>query len=409
MKRIQTAAHIAAFLGLALATTSVQAFFHFWHFDEIFSNADGTVQFIEMTTTSSGEIFANGVQIRSTSTGKIFTFTGPNLTSPTTNKNLLIATSGFSSLPGLSQTPPLLTPDYTLDANFFNQAGDTLKFCTNPCNTPGTNLYETRIFGAVPTDGVMSLRFLPTVMTDTNSPKNYAGTTGSVNLTPPPPTPTGDYNGDLVVNAADYTVWRNAFGTTVTEMGSGADGHADGVVDDLDYAFWRDNFGVVLAGSGGGAGIVVPEPALLTVALPGLWAFFLAMTRVRRARAGLNRPDCQTSTLKSLHLVNSVSQFLRTLSFVSTWLLAAAWAAAAPTVWTGTTISFAKASGANHTLPANQDHLTASVALTRGSTQGIFNILAGGELHIRQPGRHSLGDFVQQSSRHDRSHQLGRP
>jgi hypothetical protein len=50
-------------------------------------------------------------------------------------------------------------------------------------------------------------------------------------------------------------------------------------------------------------------------------------------------------------------------------------AAAAPTVWTGPTISFSKLSGANHTLPANQDHLTSSVALTRGNTQGMINIL----------------------------------
>jgi hypothetical protein len=47
----------------------------------------------------------------------------------------------------------------------------------------------------------------------------------------------------------------------------------------------------------------------------------------------------------------------------------------APTVWTGPTIAFSKPSGANHTLPANQDHLTASVALTRGNTQGMINIL----------------------------------
>ena len=320
-----------------------------------------------MTTTAPGETVAVGfatMMIQSTSTGKTFTF-NHNLSGSTTNKHILIATSGFESSPGLPTSPPLLTPDYTFPSlNFLSPAGDTIRFCQNSCT--GLNILDTRTFASLPTDGTTSLNFPANSMVG-NTPTNFAGTMGSVDLTPPPPTPTGDYNGDLVVNAADYTVWRNAFGTTVTEMGSGADGHADGVIDDLDYAFWRDNFGVVLAGSGGGAGIVVPEPALLTVALPGLWAFFLAMTRVQRARAGQNRPGCQTSTLKSLHLVNSVSQFLRTLSFVSTWLLAAAWAAAAPTVWTGPTTSFAKASGADFTLPVNQDHLTASVALTRGT------------------------------------------
>lgn len=51
-------------------------------------------------------------------------------------------------------------------------------------------------------------------------------------------------------------------------------------------------------------------------------------------------------------------------------------AAAAPTIWTGPSLTFSKASGADSTLPANQDRLTNNVALTRGATQGIFNILA---------------------------------
>jgi len=50
-------------------------------------------------------------------------------------------------------------------------------------------------------------------------------------------------------------------------------------------------------------------------------------------------------------------------------------AAAAPTVWTGPLLAFSKAGGANHTLPVNQDRLTANVALTRGNTQGMINIL----------------------------------
>jgi PEP-CTERM motif len=51
-------------------------------------------------------------------------------------------------------------------------------------------------------------------------------------------------------------------------------------------------------------------------------------------------------------------------------------AVAAPTVWTGPTISFTKVSGADFTLQANQDQLTSNVTLTRGNNQGMFNILA---------------------------------
>src|SRR5262249_7276399 len=44
-----------------------------------------------------------------------------------------------------------------------------------------------------------------------------------------------------------------------------------------------------------------------------------------------------------------------------------------PTVWSGLTTSFTKAPNANPALLQNQDHLTANVALTRGSTQGLYN------------------------------------
>ena len=52
-----------------------------------------------------------------------------------------------------------------------------------------------------------------------------------------PPAPTGDYNGDHVVDAADYTVWRDTLGQTVAK-GSGADGNADGTINSSDYSFW---------------------------------------------------------------------------------------------------------------------------------------------------------------------------
>jgi glucose/arabinose dehydrogenase len=45
----------------------------------------------------------------------------------------------------------------------------------------------------------------------------------------------------------------------------------------------------------------------------------------------------------------------------------------AATVWTGPTMSFTKPDGADPTLPANQDRLTADVWITRGACQGIYN------------------------------------
>lgn len=67
----------------------------------------------------------------------------------------------------------------------------------------------------------------------------------------------GDYKGDQVVDAQDYTVWRGGFGTSVT-AGTGADGNGNGVIDAADYVIWRKG----LAGAGSGASLAsVPEPS----------------------------------------------------------------------------------------------------------------------------------------------------
>lgn len=79
-----------------------------------------------------------------------------------------------------------------------------------------------------------------------------------------PATLTGDYNGDSTVNAADYIVWRNTFGTTVTPY-SGADGDGSGTIGDADYALWRANFGATSASAAGAFVAAVPEPTSLAL------------------------------------------------------------------------------------------------------------------------------------------------
>jgi hypothetical protein len=76
----------------------------------------------------------------------------------------------------------------------------------------------------------------------------------------------GDYNDDGRVDAADYTVWRNTLGESVSILTTGADGDRDGNITAVDYQVWKDNFGQSLAAPGG-AGVAVPEPVSLTQAL----------------------------------------------------------------------------------------------------------------------------------------------
>ena len=47
--------------------------------------------------------------------------------------------------------------------------------------------------------------------------------------------PIGDYNGDGIVDAADYAIWRDTLGST-TDLR--ADGDGDGVIDPGDYDTW---------------------------------------------------------------------------------------------------------------------------------------------------------------------------
>jgi hypothetical protein len=75
-------------------------------------------------------------------------------------------------------------------------------------------------------------------------------------LAPGPAPPTGDYNQNLVVDAADYALWRQA----MTNGDLNADGDRNSVIDSADYDIWRSHFG----GTASGAALlpaVVPEPS----------------------------------------------------------------------------------------------------------------------------------------------------
>ena len=123
--------------------------FHLWKITEVYSNADGSVQFIELRVNVSGENFiANHVISFTPTGGSAVNYTIPtNLVGNTSNKSLLLATSGFSSLPGG------VTPDFIIPSGFLSAGGGTLNVFGVDSITFGT--------GVLPTDGVNSLNPFP--------------------------------------------------------------------------------------------------------------------------------------------------------------------------------------------------------------------------------------------------------
>jgi hypothetical protein len=98
----------------------------------------------------------------------------------------------------------------------------------------------------------------------------------------------GDYSGNGVVDAADYTVWRDHLGQMFQLMNEGPD--TPGEVTAADYTFWKTHFGTPGAGGGSAsAGVVgasaaaVPEPGLITLWLGAAgMSFFRPKRRVFR-------------------------------------------------------------------------------------------------------------------------------
>jgi len=98
----------------------------------------------------------------------------------------------------------------------------------------------------------------------------------------------GDYNGNGIVDAADYTVWRDLLGNDVV-AGTSADGDFDGQVTADDYDIWLAHFGETVAGAGASAANAgsVPEPAAMILAIGGILAIAATRRPTRRLPFGL--------------------------------------------------------------------------------------------------------------------------
>lgn len=160
---------IATICFALLVSTRALAEVHLWDITEVYTNDDGTIQFIEFFTTGGIETQTDGVAVTSSSVTN-YTMTG-NLSGNTSNHFFLIATSGFASIPNA------VTPDFVMPNNFIAiSGGDTLKLAS----------FDTFTFGAglLPTDGLLSLN--RNLTPGTNSPTNFNGDSDSIDLSTPP-------------------------------------------------------------------------------------------------------------------------------------------------------------------------------------------------------------------------------
>jgi hypothetical protein len=90
----------------------------------------------------------------------------------------------------------------------------------------------------------------------------------------------GDYNDDGVVDALDYTVWRNSLASGAPLVNETA---SPDLVDSADYDAWKENYGASNLGAGSGqlANQPVPEPAAWVLGI--FAAAFMAAVRTKPA------------------------------------------------------------------------------------------------------------------------------
>lgn len=118
---------------------------------------------------------------------------------------------------------------------------------------------------------------------------------------PAVPTVPGDYNGDDVVNALDYVVWRDTLGSRSDLR---ADGELDGRIDSLDYAIWSSNY------SNPNPAGAVPEAATVVVLLCASVILVVAPSRRRRLASPTAAGVCR-ATAKAIALLSGAAGICR--------------------------------------------------------------------------------------------------
>lgn len=166
---------VVLLLGL-FAPSRAFAAFHEFEIKEIYSNADGTIQYIELFSSLAGQGFVQGHTITANDGTQMRTFTFAANVGETENRHLLIATPGVANLPGA------VTPDFTLPCGpFFDPSAtsititfvgaDTVTFAGSALPKDGSgSLTDTNLYGT------------SSFQSGTNSPTNIGNSAGTLAL-----------------------------------------------------------------------------------------------------------------------------------------------------------------------------------------------------------------------------------
>lgn len=174
------------------------ATFHLWDINEIFTNSDGTIQFIEFTSVDLGQQFLGGETL--TTNANNFLFPG-DLAGSTANKSFLMATAGFAALTGA------VTPDYVIPDGFIaTTGGDTITLVDIGIDADVITFGN----GILPTDGVTSLN--RNMSTGLNSPTNFADEAGSIDVSGPVAPTIDGINDIAILDAGSVSFTASATG-----------------------------------------------------------------------------------------------------------------------------------------------------------------------------------------------------
>jgi hypothetical protein len=204
-------------------------------------NDTDDLEFLELTNTGSQTVSLNDVQITEFATVPFVFSSGQNLAP---GERIIVARNPavFQSLfgPGIR-----IAPDGYGDANLSN-AGERIVLIGPLGETLQDFVYDDVAPWPASADGGGPSLEIVDALGDPAASANWrasfygGGTPGTGSVSLP-----GDFDRNRGVDAMDQTRWRASFGLAV-ERGTGADGNGDGVVDAADYVVWRQNLGAVL-------------------------------------------------------------------------------------------------------------------------------------------------------------------